>query len=396
MTAAPEPGLLQIGRQPPTRPRSAAGPPAAGTVPAGVSWVTPAEHRAAELPAGERVRGRRRGAGLRGPRHAVCLPGCLRARAGPRWRTAPWTGRSWPARPAAPVQRAAGRAGRSTTRRCTWTRCRCWPTARACGWRCRRRSARDREYAGCAGSSPAPRPRDQAPPGPADRSPGQAGQARSGRPGLQRRAGMPGAGWQPARTGLGGSQRTGRSASCAQPRCRPSTATSPTWSRPAWCAPAGPATCCSPIPRPAAAATGRYPTATWRTPGARSRSPSGTARDPGRAGLLPAQLAAGRGHRVLPQPGRGHRVQSGPGRLGAAGRGLPAARGGRAGRRGGADLPDRRRRGVLPGADRRLLRAGRPDAAALARLRRRRGGAGQHRRLPRWRPIAGAGVRPGA
>ena len=41
---------------------------------------------------------------------------------------------------------------------------------------------------------------------------------------------------------------------------------------------------------------------------------------------------------------------------------------------------------VLPGPDRRLLRAGRPGAHALEGLRRRRGGVGGHRRLLRRRP----------
>ena len=48
--------------------------------------------------------------------------------------------------------------------------------------------------------------------------------------------------------------------------------------------------------------------------------------------------------------------------------------------------------GVLPGPYRRLLRAGRPDAAVLARLRRRHAGAGGHRRLPGPGPLAGAGL----
>ena len=51
-----------------------------------------------------------------------------------------------------------------------------------------------------------------------------------------------------------------------------------------------------------------------------------------------------------------------------------------------------RRRGVLPGADRRLLRARRPAAPALARLRRRPRGPRRARRLLRRRP--GAPSRP--
>ena len=104
----------------------------------------------------------------------------------------------------------------------------------------------------------------------------------------------------------------------------------------------------------------------------------------------------GRGQRVLPEPGRRHREHAQPAGLGPADRGASAARRRRSGRRGDPDLPDGRRRRVLPGADRRLLRAGRPDAAALARVRRRRRGPAEHRRVPRPGPVPLAGVRAGA
>ena len=72
MAAAPDPACS----------RSAAARPTPGrTRPARRSpggWVTPARHRPAQFPAGERRRGRHRRAGLLRPRHAVCLPGRLR------------------------------------------------------------------------------------------------------------------------------------------------------------------------------------------------------------------------------------------------------------------------------------------------------------------------------
>ena len=93
--------------------------------------------------------------------------------------------------------------------------------------------------------------------------------------------------------------------------------------------------------------------------------------DPGRSGVLPAQLGGRRNDRVLPEPGGRHRVPPRPGGLGPD-RGRPPAAGrGRAGRRGDPDLARRARparRRDVPGPDRCLLRAGRADAPALARL----------------------------
>ena len=101
----------------------------------------------------------------------------------------------------------------------------------------------------------------------------------------------------------------------------------------------------------------------------------GRAADPGRAGVPVPQLGAGPRRRVLPGPGRRHRVRAarstpGTGVVEANPR-SPAA----AGRRGAARAPRRPRAPRVrlpPGADRRLLRAGRPAAHAVARLRRRR------------------------
>ena len=91
---------------------------------------------------------------------------------------------------------------------------------------------------------------------------------------------------------------------------------------------------------------------------------------------------------VYPEPGRGDRVGAparrlgrGPGRRARAGDDRPG-RGGAA--RPGAGDPHQ----LLRGADRRLLRAGRPAAPALARLRRRPGRAPGARRV--LRPDRGA------
>ena len=94
-------------------------------------------------------------------------------------------------------------------------------------------------------------------------------------------------------------------------------------------------------PRPVPRGAGALP--------ARSRPPAdrrrvGRARRAGRARLLPVQLAARAGLRLLPEPGRRHRMHARPGRLGAARPGSPAAvqPGGRC--RGGAGEPGRGRR----------------------------------------------------
>ena len=169
--------------------------------------------------------------------------------------------------------------------------------------------------------------------------------------------------------------------------------------RPRWCAPAAPATCCSPTPRRAGAGTGRCPTGTGTT----RRAPMTVAEwdefeipvglafflrsSPGRRG--------GR-QRLLPEPGGSHRVPldlEAWERLAAEHPLLAAA----ASRRGGRpDHPHGCRGRVFPGAYRRLLRAGRADAAALARLRRRDRGPGKHRRVPGQRPVPGPGLQPGA
>ncbi len=170
-------------------------------------------------------------------------------------------------------------------------------------------------------------------------------------------------------------------ASSAPPAYRPSTGTWRTWSSPASPAPAGPATSCSPHPKPG---EGRIPVRPGPVPAgfvpADVRHGVGRAADPGRAGVLPEQLGARPG-RLLPEPGRRHRMHPGPGRVGAPGGRVSAA--GRGGtRRGGrAAVPGqpRVRGGVLHRAHRRVLRAGRPDADAVERLRRRQRGPGQHR-----------------
>ena len=106
----------------------------------------------------------------------------------------------------------------------------------------------------------------------------------------------------------------------------------------------------------------------------------GRAADPGRTGVLPEQLGAWPG-RFLPEPGRRHRMHPGPGRVGAPGGRVSAAgRGGtRCGGRAAVPGQPRVRGGVLHRAHRRVLRAGRPDADAVERLRRRQRGPGEHR-----------------
>ena len=186
--------------------------------------------------------------------------------------------------------------------------------------------------------------------------------------GAMRRAAAQPAGREPA---AGPVARRASAASCAARRSPTSTATSST-SRPATCcAPAGPATCCSPPTARAAATTRPCPTATLALPGLRPVArPVGRAADPGRRRLLLPSTRRSAGWRVLPEPGGRHRVAARPRHLGRAWsrptrcwpRSQPdvealLVRDGRA----------RRRRGVLPRADRRLLRAGRPLCAGCWR-----------------------------
>ena len=110
--------------------------------------------------------------------------------------------------------------------------------------------------------------------------------------------------------------------------------------------------------------------------------------DPGRPGVPVPQLGAGPDGRVLPRPGRRHRVRAAAGGLGPDGR--PRTRGwptcGPTSRRCWCAAPEPTATGELPPRpDRRLLRAGRAAAPAVARLRRRPGGARRDRRLlRRW------------
>ena len=105
------------------------------------------------------------------------------------------------------------------------------------------------------------------------------------------------------------------------------------------------------------------------------------------------------GRRLLPEPGRRHRVA-------AAARHVGRARGGQPGpgdarcptsRRFLVRVERRARRGrVLPRAHRRLLRAGRPAAPAVAGLRRRPGGPRRARRVLRPDPCARRAGPPGS
>ena len=117
------------------------------------------------------------------------------------------------------------------------------------------------------------------------------------------------------------------------------------------------------------------------------RPPVRRAGDPGRTGVLVPKLGAGPRRRVLSGSGRGDRVGAAARRLDAHRRAQPRARRPAARRRGAADprLRPRRlhrrdaQRVLLPsGADRHLLRAGRPVAAALAGFRRRHRGPAGH------------------
>ena len=143
----------------------------------------------------------------------------------------------------------------------------------------------------------------------------------------------------------------------------------------ACCAPAAAATCCSPRTGRAAAATGPSPTATSRFPGAGLTAAEWDALQiPVERRVLLPQLGARPGGGLLPGPRGRHRVAAARSTRGPTSspaspcspRCSPTSRRSWCGRRG-------RRRGprVLPGPHRRLLRAGRPAAPAVAGLRRR-------------------------
>ena len=206
-----EPALLQIGRRPAETRRRAAEPDARragsrcptsgrpargrssrrpGGVPCCVCAVRGTLYAYRDACAGVRLVDGRRAARPRG----ADLPGLRRA-----------------------LRRAAGRAGASTTRPCTSIRCRCSPTARASGWPCRQAASavtgRDRPApvrsrraaAGCSAGPAAPDPARTRPP----------------------RC------WTASAPAQARGRRPTRRARCARPRSPPSTATWPTWSRPA-------------------------------------------------------------------------------------------------------------------------------------------------------------------
>ena len=172
-----------------------------------------AGHRPAQFAAGDRSRGGPGGARLLGPRDPVRLPRRSARPAVPRWARGRSTVRCWPARAAAGTT-SAGRARALTAWPPTSTRCRCWPTARACAWRCRRRCPRERA-------------RGPAPVRHRTTGPAWAGRRRSGRPGREPRRGHGGG---PSR---GHPRPPRKSASSARRASPPSTATSRTWSSPA-------------------------------------------------------------------------------------------------------------------------------------------------------------------
>ena len=170
MTAPPPgPKLLQIGRQPGRRGRRRRGERR--------RLGDPAQHRAAEFPAGHRPGGRHHRAAVLGARHPLRLPRCVRGlrilagRRDARPRAAELPG----LRDA--LQRAAGRAAAWTTRPCTSSRCRCSPTARASASRCQNRSARERGPAPVRGRRSRETAAGQAsrPGQPAEAAPGRGG-----------------------------------------------------------------------------------------------------------------------------------------------------------------------------------------------------------------------------
>jgi len=117
----------------------------------------------------------------------------------------------------------------------------------------------------------------------------------------------------------------------------------------------------------------RGPGALPLLPGPRPGRPGvGRAADPGRAGVPVPQLRAGADDRVLPQSRRRDRVRAAPGGVGADRPAQTRAGGAAPGRRGTAGTPFSGAGWVVPPrAHRRLLRAGRAAARAVARLRRR-------------------------
>ena len=122
----------------------------------------------------------------------------------------------------------------------------------------------------------------------------------------------------------------------------------------------------------------------------------GRTRRPRRARLLPAQLAARAGLRLLPEPGRRHRVHARPGRLGAARPRPPAAvRGARpTSRRCWSAAPTT----AWSASWCRSTRATswRGGCGCVAGLRRRGGGAAEHRRVPRLGALPAPVTWPGA
>ncbi len=111
-------------------------------------------------------------------------------------------------------------------------------------------------------------------------------------------------------------------------------------------------------------------------PGLRPHAgPVGRPADPGGHGLLLLQLRHGEVGGLLPGAGRRHGVAPGPRLLGGDAGDEPAVRLHRGRRRGAAGATVRGHVRVLPGPDRRLLRARRVGAPPLEGLRRRRGSA---------------------
>ena len=161
----------------------------------------------------------------------------------------------------------------------------------------------------------------------------------------------------------------GRPARCAPSRSATATPTWSTWRAARSCAPAGPATCCSPTRGRPAAATGRCPTATCTT------RPSGWARASWEALQIPVRVAfffnnsdlgrvvafypspAGATESLLPLEAWAEVVAANPVMTDL----VPDVEALLV-RRAGAGLR------VLPGPDRRLLRAGRPGPDALEGL----------------------------
>ena len=146
------------------------------------------------------------------------------------------------------------------------------------------------------------------------------------------------------------------------------------------------------LPAVRAARLGRRSLPRRRRGGSPRRRPAvdrravGRAEDPRRPGLLLPPAGRRRAADVLPRPGRSHRVPARPGRLGQTWprrtRSLDASR-----TDVEAVLLRRHDDGLLllPGADRRLLRAGRRGPARVDRARRRPRGVAADRRVLRRR-----------